>query len=141
VWPIELGPNIRREMKSSFQPTPIEVERILQGKRRVPEDEVAHTEEELTLTDAVARMTEAAQQAGRAALILSVETWEHLVQQQLDNADTTAFFKDVLDRAGPMDEHELKEWLERARAIWNATPPPDRGGKTAYELSRERRPG
>lgn len=95
--------------------------------------------EDLTLADAVGRMTAAAQQAKRDDLVLSVEAWEGLVLQYLNDADTTAFFREVLDSEEPTDPEDLKEWLERARAIWNATPRPDRGGKTADELSRQDR--
>ena len=141
VWPVELGPNIRRELKRVFQPSPIEVERILQGKARAPgAASVVQAPEDLTLADAVGRMTAAAQQAKRDGLVLSADAWEQLVLQYLNEADTTAFFREVLDRAEPTDPENLKEWLEHAQAIWNATPQPDRGGKTAIDLSRDRRP-
>jgi hypothetical protein len=139
VWPVEFGPNIRREMKRVFQPTPIEVEQILQGKARAPGEPSAPPSEDLTLADAVGRMTEAAQRAKRDGLVLPVEAWEALVLKYLSNGEATAFFRDVLDRLEPTDPDDLKEWLERAQAIWNATPQPDRGGMTAHQLSRQGR--
>ena len=142
VWPIELGPGVRGEMKRVFQPTPIEVERILQGKTRSPRERLAlHEDDDIPLAEAVARMTEAAEQAGRSRLALSVEAWEQLVVRHLHDADSSAFAREIVDRAGHVEKiEELQQWLDLARLIWNAIPQPDRDGKTANELSRQRRP-
>ena len=129
-------------MKRVFQPTPIEVERILQGKTRSPRERLAsHEDDDIPLAEAVARMTEAAEQAGRSRLALSVEAWEQLVVRHLHDADSSAFAREIVDRAGHVEKiDELQQWLDLARLIWNATPQPDRDGKTANELSRQRRP-
>jgi hypothetical protein len=135
-WPIALGPGIRRELSTLFQPTPIEVERLLQGRATSRDERVSIKAEDATLPEAVARMTSAAEAEGRGGLVLSVAAWEAIVLRYLHDADTTAFFKDVIERAGPgVDTADLSRWLELASNIWNTTPQPDRGGKTARQLS------
>jgi hypothetical protein len=138
-WPIALGPGMKRELKTLFQPTPVEVERLLQGRARAGGDRApAAQPEDATLAEAVARMTRAAEAQGRGGLARSPEAWESLVLRYLHDADTTAFFQDVIDRVGPVEHvEELNGWLALARNIWNTTPQPDRNGQTAYQLSGE----
>jgi len=46
--------------------------------------------------------------------------------------------KDVIAGKGePEDVSELQAWLDLAMNIWNNTPQPDRGGKSAVELFEE----
>jgi hypothetical protein len=46
--------------------------------------------------------------------------------------------KDVIAGKGePADVDELQGWLDLAMNIWNNTPQPDRGGKSATELYEE----
>ena len=136
-WPIALGPGMKRELKTLFQPTPVEVERLLQGRARARGDRApAAQPEDATLAEAVARMTSAAEAEGRSGLVLSPEAWQRLVLQHLDDLNLTAFAEEVIERAGPVEDvKDLNGWLALARNIWNTTPQPDRGGKTARQLS------
>ncbi len=137
--PIALGPGMRRELKTRLQPTPVEVERVLQGRGTGPGDRVAAAQpEDATLAEAVARITRAAEAAGRSGLVLSPEAWQRLVLQYMDDLAATAFMKDVLERVGPAEDvNELNQWLGLARNIWNTTPQPSHDGKTARELAEE----
>ena len=83
-------------------------------------------------------MTEVAGTAGCTGLVMSVEEWKELVVSHLRNPDITAFSQEVFQRVGDVkDLEELNRWMGLAMNIWNATPQPDRGGRTAYELSSE----
>jgi Flp pilus assembly protein TadD len=52
--------------------------------------------EDRTLKEAVDRMTEAAQRAGRPGLVMSTRKWEALVRTHLQDVSTGAFAKDIL---------------------------------------------
>lgn len=55
----------------------------------------------------------------------------------MGNADVTAFTQEIVERVGDTASVEdLDRWLQLAMNIWNTTPQPDRGGKSAYELLR-----
>ncbi len=70
-------------------------------------------------------------------MVLSVEEWRALVWKYLRKADAAGFAREVMKRAEPTDNiKELNRCLALAMNVWNATPQPDRGGKTAYELSK-----
>ncbi|MBI4322287.1 MAG: hypothetical protein HY675_27655 [Chloroflexi bacterium] len=91
-----------------------------------------------TLSEAVARMSSEALQAGRLKLVLSEQEWANLVVRCMQRNDNLAFARQVFKRVGPVDDvAELNRWMALATAIWNATPQPDRGGKTANELFAE----
>ena len=76
-----------------------------------------------------------------ARLILSDEDWSALVLRHMDGPDPGSFTQEIVDRVGRVgDITALNRWLLRATAIWNATPQPDRGGKSANELLAEERP-
>jgi len=48
------------------------------------------------------------------------------------------FSKDVVKWVGEVPSlDDMNRWLALAMNIWNSTPQPDRGGRTAYEVSRE----
>jgi len=136
-WPVGIGPNMRRDLKK-FQPNPIEIERLMQGRvsdgghenlREIPP-------QCLTLEAAVARLTTAATDAGRPELVLSVEEWRALVLRHMADTDANAYFSEIIGRIGSATSVEdLNLWLGLVNDIWNATPQPDRGGKTASELS------
>lgn len=138
-WPVSIGSNMRREMRQ-YQPGPIEVERVLQG-RSGPGSEDVERPKDATLAEAVRRMTEAATREGRLTLVRSEAEWEALVLRHLGTQQITAFMQEIV--AGVDEAHdvaELNQWLALAQNIWNATPQPDRAGRTAYELaSRSRR--
>lgn len=135
-WPVAVGPNMRREMRR-YQPDPVEVERVLQGRSR---SEVSDFErpKDASLAEAVARMTEAASRAGRTGLVRSQAEWAGLVLRHLDDLDITAFAREVIDWAGDVDDvQELNQWMALAQNIWNTTPQPGRGGRSAYELASQ----
>ena len=132
--PIRLGPGMRSQLLD-LQPDPVEVERMLQG--RAAEDARPKPPEDETIDAAVARMTEAAREAGKESLILSAAEWAALVQHCMVDPDMMVFPWEVIDRVGDVAEaDELNDWMALAHNIWNNTPQPDRGGKTANELIR-----
>lgn len=135
-WPIAIGPNMRRELKR-FQFDPIQAERLFQSRVGDAADKPTHTyPEDTTLEAAVARMTTAAEDAGRPELVMSVEQWRAVVLRHMSETDPNSYFTDVANRIGPArDIDDLNLWLGLANSIWNATPQPDRGGKTALELT------
>ncbi|MHB8630454.1 MAG: hypothetical protein ACYC9W_00815 [Candidatus Limnocylindria bacterium] len=127
-WPIQIGPTMRNDLRR-LQPNPIEVERLLQS-RSAPEDERRPAPPQ---DAAVARMTAAARAASRSGLVM-----EALVLAHLERLDAIGFNDRVVHLVGPFDNVEdLGRWMQLAMNIWNATPQPDRGGKTAYELARQ----
>ncbi|MDQ6674816.1 MAG: hypothetical protein M3069_29440 [Chloroflexota bacterium] len=135
-WPIGIGPNMRGDL-SKFQFDPIQLERLMQGRASAP-DEEPHEQapQDSTLEEAVARLTSAATEAGRPELIMSVDEWRALVLRHLAGTDPNAYFQDVIARVGPASSlDEANVWLALANNIWNTTPQPDRGGRTAAELS------
>ncbi len=135
-WPVSIGSNMRSEMRR-YQPDPIEVERVLQG-RSDPDTKDVERPTDATLAEAVRRMTEAATQEGRLGLVRSEAEWEALVLRHLDARDITAFMKEIIGRTDNIgDVAELNRWLAFAQNIWNATPQPDRAGRTAYELAAQ----
>jgi len=135
-WPASVGPNMRRELRQ-YQSSPIEIERVLQGRSGSGPREVERPKDQ-TLTEAVARMTEAAKREGRLGLVRSEAEWEALVLRYLQDPDIIAFTQEVVAWTGEVQEvAELNQWLVLAQNIWNTTPQPDREGRTAYELASE----
>jgi hypothetical protein len=135
-WPIGIGPNMRGDL-SRFQFDPIQLERLMQGRASGPDEKPrAQPPQDATLEEAVARFTSAATELGRPELIMSVDEWRALVLHHMAGSDPNAYFQDVMARIGPASNlDDLNVWLALANNIWNATPQPDRGGKTATELS------
>jgi hypothetical protein len=81
-------------------------------------------------------MTVAANAANRAELVMDVEMWRGLVLHHMSGSDPNAFFRDIIERLGSLsDIDELNQWLGLANNIWNATPQPDRGGRTPLEMA------
>ena len=138
VWPTRLGPNMCANLRK-IQPDPILLERFLQ-QRASAGDKKPRVDypRENTLEEAVARMTEAAQAAGKPRLVRSVLAWKRSVLACMRSGDMTRFSEDVMKRLGDVPSlDDLSRWLALAMNIWNTTPQPDRGGRTAQELSRE----
>jgi hypothetical protein len=135
-WPIVIGPNMRRELKN-FQPDAVQVERLFQQRTADASSTPPPPHpRDATLPEAVARMTVAANTAGRAELVMDVETWRDLVLHHMSGSDPNAFFQDIIGRLGSLsDIDELNRWLGLANNIWNATPQPDRGGRTSQEMA------
>jgi hypothetical protein len=139
AWPVLPGPGMRSRLKSVFQPTPIEVERFLQGRVERPDDlkEVEHPQDD-TLDAAVARMSEAAKKEGKVKLIMSPEEWKSTVLSHMMSKDFNGFVKAIHKRMGGFASvQDANKWLALAANIWNNTPQPDRGGKSANQLVRE----
>ena len=139
AWPMTAGPGMRGQLKSVFQPNPIEVERFLQGRGSKP-DKPDHIErpEDDTLEAAVARMSEAAKKEGRTGLIMSPEEWQKIVLPYIERRKTGSFAEELYERAGSFESiADVNRWLALATNIWNNTPQPDRGGKSANQLVRE----
>jgi hypothetical protein len=136
--PISLGPGLRSHLQD-LQPDPISVERMLQNRGDPEDQERERPPRDETLEAAVARMTEAAREAGKDRLIMTPPAWEALIVRYMTESDMFAFPREIIDRVGEVGAvEELNGWMALAHNIWNNTPQPDRGGKTANELSRER---
>ncbi len=135
-WPLRIGPHMREDLRK-FQVDPLGLERLLQSRASV-EERRPMPPQDATLEEAVARMSNAARAAGLPRLIMSARDWEALVVKHMGGgSDFTAFTQEIVDRVGTADSvDDLDRWLQRAMNIWNTTPQPDRGGKSAYELSR-----
>ena len=92
---------------------------------------------EATLDAAVARMTEAAQAEGRKELIMAADEWKRLVLSYMMSDKIAEFGKEIVSRVGEVDSGEdVNRWLALAMNIWNTTPQPDRGGKSACEIGQ-----
>lgn len=137
-WPMLLMAGMQAHLKR-FQPSPVDVERLLQQRRTEPPAGSRQVEypRDATLDAAVARMTEAARSKGRKGLIMSPEEWRKLVLSYMMTGKVAEFSKETVNRAGEVESVEdINTWLALAMNIWNATPQPDRGGKSAYEIGR-----
>ena len=56
----------------------------------------------------------------------------------MEGNDLNRFSKKVMGWVGTVSSlDDLNKWLALAMNIWNATPQPDRGGKTAYEMGQQ----
>jgi hypothetical protein len=131
-WPIGIGPNMRDDL-SKFQFDPLQLERLMQGRISARGEEPhEQAPQDSTLEEAVGRFTSAATEAGRPELILSVDQWRALVLRHMAGTDPNAYFQDVIARVGPVTNlDDVNVWLALANNIWNTTPQPDRGGRTA----------
>jgi hypothetical protein len=139
VLPLHLGRNIRSHLKR-FQPNPIETERLLQQRTTPPNDNAPKIEypADRNMEDAVSRMTKAAQAEGRDKLVKSPEEWQSLVLTCIKSKDINLFSKNIIKLAGKIASvDEANKWLGLAINIWNNTPQPDRGGRTANEMMAE----
>ena len=80
-------------------------------------------------------MTAEAQRQGVPCLVLSESEWVKLVHQHMSGSDPMGFSQAIIPRVGSVASIDtLNQWIGLATAIWNATPQPDRGGKSANEL-------
>jgi hypothetical protein len=133
-WPVGIGPNMRQNLKQ-WQVDPLSIERLLQ-MREEPDDERRRLPpQDDTLDEAVARMTAAAEEASLPQLVMSAREWEAWVVSHLTNPNTMAFTQEFLDRLGPVEKDDLSHWLGLLMNIWNTTPQPDRGGKSAVQMT------
>jgi hypothetical protein len=139
TWPMTLGPGMRSSLKTAFQPDPIAVERFLQGRVQTPEDlRSVEYPRDATLESAVVRMSEIAKKEDKPKLIMSPEEWKSIVLSHMSSNNATGFAKEICRRVGKISSvAEANKWLALAMNIWNTTPQPDRGGKSANELFRQ----
>jgi len=139
TWPMAPGPGMRSRLKTVFQPDPIEVERFLQGRVQAPE-ELRNIEypRDATLEAAVARMSDVAKKEGKPKLIMSPKEWQDIVLSYMKGNNAGGFAEEIYKRVGKISSvAEANKWLALAMNIWNTTPQPDRGGKSATDLIRE----
>jgi len=139
--PFTLGPGMRANL-AEMQMDSITFERMLQGRSRRP-DEPPGPEQprDEDLDTAVARMTNWAEQRGLSSLVMPAADWEALVVKHISGATISAFFEDILARLPePSDEDgvEVSELPGLLTNIWNNTPQPDRGGRTANQMAHGR---
>lgn len=135
-WPVGIGPNIRSKLKT-FQPDPISVERLLQGRSAPSElENKAELPRDTTLEEAVQRITEEAESNGRTGLVMSVKDWERMVLKYMKASDINGYAQEIANLVGKVSDFDvLNTWLGLAMNVWNTTPQPDRSNLTAYELS------
>lgn len=137
VLPFRYGPGMRERL-GHCQFNAIELERFLQGRSDRPDEEGPEPVRDESLSEAVARMTEAARAADEPGLLLSTAEWTALVQQFITSRHVNEFAGKVMDR---LEKHpsldDANRWVRLAMNIWNNTPQPDWGGKSANELRRE----
>jgi hypothetical protein len=135
-WPIGILPGMQAMLKK-FQLSPIEMERFLQQKEE-PKKEArpkADLPQDTSLKEAVVRMTEAAKAEERDKLIMTPAQWQKLVLSYMQSNRVAEFGKEIVNRVGEVSAVEdLNKWLGLAMNIWNNTPQPDRGGKSAFEI-------
>lgn len=136
--PLTLGPGIRANL-AAMQTDPIGIERMLQGRARPPgELRPPEPPRDQNLGAAVARMTAWAERHGHDALVMSADDWEALVLKHIRSPVVTAFYQEVIGRVSEVSsEEELQELAGLLSNIWNNTPQPDRGGRTANQLALE----
>ena len=138
VMPFTYGPGMREHLRD-FQMDPIQLERFLQGRVDRPADEQERppAPRDTSLSRAVARMTREARRAGRPDLVLSTREWTALIQPLIPGGDTETLGREIVARGRPEGIEDANKWLQLAMNIWNNTPQPDRGGKSAEQLAQE----
>ncbi len=139
VWPTRFGPGVRSRLKN-FQLDPIQVERFLQQRVTTEDKPKIQYPHDETLEDAVARVTAAATAESKPKLVKPVEEWMAMVLSSMKANDVNGFSQKVMEWVGEVSSFDdLNKWLALAMNIWNTTPQPDRGGKTADQIFREQR--
>lgn len=136
VLPFKIGPGLRANLGAEMQMDPIGLERLLQGRGRSP-DAPAKPEppRDDSLEAAVARITAWAMARGHQALVKPASEWEALVVKHLNNPATAEFFGEIIRHVADVaSEQDLQELAGLSMNIWNNTPQPDRGGRTANQL-------
>ena len=139
TWPIHFGPGIRSKLKE-LQIDPIGAERFLQQRGKAADkSQLADQPDDDTLEAAVERMSAAAGKQGISRLILEPKVWQRIVLSYMMANDFNGFVQEIAERRGQFkSEDDANKWLALATNIWNTTPQPDRGGKSATELFRQR---
>jgi len=137
-WPMRIMPGMQAMLKR-FQLSPIDLERLLQQRLESPENAPKmELPRDSTLTSAVVRMTQAAKAEGHQNLIMTLDQWKKLVLSHMKSSQINDFSKEIVKRVGKVNSIEdINKWLGLAMNIWNNTPQPDRGGKSAFEINQE----
>lgn len=137
-WPMRIMPGMQAVLKK-FQLSPIDLERFLQQRRDLSEDQPrGKPPRDVTLKEAVARMTHAAEADGRANLVMTPAEWQKLVVPYMKSSRVNDFSREIIRRAGEFKSvEEVNKWLGLAMNIWNNTPQPDRGGRSPSEIVRD----
>ena len=137
-WPVHMMPGMQARLKK-LQLNPIDLERLLQQRLESSKDiPKAELPRDPSLKAAVARMTKAAEADGRPNLIMTEAQWQKLVLLHMNSSQINDFSKEIVNRVGKVNSvEEINKWLGLAMNIWNNTPQPDRGGKSAFEMRRE----
>jgi len=91
-----------------------------------------------TLDGAVARMTAWADEQGHSGLIMSSDEWQSLVLRYLlKRCSAGRYIQELYRRASEVATlKEAQQLTDLAINIWNNTPQPDRGGKSAFEIAK-----
>ena len=137
-WPTRIMPGMQAQLKN-FQFNPIQLERFLQ-QRKDPNDELLKEKRphDTSLKDAVARMTKTARAEGVESLVMTQAQWKKMVLKHMKSTEINDFSKEIVNRVGSVKSiDEINKWLGLAMNIWNNTPQPDRGGKSAIEIHKE----
>ena len=137
TWPTRFGPGIKANLKQ-FQLDPIEVERFLQGRSSENDQPKVDIPRDKSLEEAVRRMTEAARAEGKSQLVLSLKEWKSKVWSLMKDNGFNMFYQDIVKKVGTDSSlDDLNKWLGLASNIWNNVPQPDRGNKSAVEITEE----
>ena len=137
-WPVHMMPGMQARLKK-LQLNPIDLERLLQQRFESSKDgPKAKLARDSSLEAAVARMTKEAEADGRPNLIMTEAQWKKLVLLHMNSSQINDFSKEIVNRLGNVNSvEEINKWLGLAMNIWNNTPQPDRGGKSAFEMRQE----
>jgi hypothetical protein len=137
IMAVALGSGIMAFLKE-HRPGAIETERFLQQRMPGGDVDLPEPPQDDTFEAAVSRMTRAARETGQDGLVMSQAQWKQLVMQYLPARDVGGFVQEVAGRMRPFDSlEEANRWLHLATNIWNNTPQPDRGGRSASDLARD----
>jgi hypothetical protein len=139
VWPTRFGPGVRSRLKQ-LQLDPIQVERFLQQRIDTEDKPKIEHPHDKTLEEAVASMTATATAEGKPRLVRPLEEWKAMVLGAMKSNDLNGFSQKVVEWVGEVPSiDDLNRWLALAMNIWNTTPQPDRGGRTADQLLKDER--
>lgn len=136
------GPNLVTELGGTTW-DPVELERFLQGRTldgADPEPVPPAPPRDDILAAAVRRLHREAKAAGMGALVRPTAAWREAAQWFITHNDLAGFvtwaYGEPFHTHCPPDQ--MNAWLALLTNVWNNTPQPDRGGKTATQLMRER---
>ncbi len=138
--PFTLGEGMRANLAEQ-QIDPIAFERMLQHRSRAP-DELPRPKppRDDDLDAAVARMTAWARDHAQGGVIMATDEWEALVQEHFEDRGVTELVQVVFSRlVGRLADDDLQNVADLLMNIWNNTPQPDRGGRTANQMERQAR--